>query len=163
MRIFLIIFPILFTSCMTMKQADQYCAQKYKTETKDSIVYKEVLKDTTIYSDSDSMWLAMYVECGDSNQVLIQKLDEKNSGLKTEVIYEDKFIYIKSKSEPKPIKIFFKDTSSFQKFKKASVVEIYKDKPYPWWVKFLMWSGVAFYILIFLFLLYKYLRIRYKL
>lgn len=50
-NLFIILIALSLGSCATQKR----CNEKYPTVTKDSIVYKEVIKDTTIYIENKSV------------------------------------------------------------------------------------------------------------
>ena len=157
----LLLIPLLLSSCMTRKMCERRCQRA--TSVKDSSSVLVVTKDTVIYSENDTAWLELLLECADSNQVYITKLNEKSGKtVKTEVVYRDRIMYVTATVTPEPIKIetvrYIKDTTTIRATYGTRDVE----KPLSWWQKFLMWSGAIFYGLLFLILIYKYLKIRYR-
>ena len=98
MRILLfLLLPLIFlSSCMTVKQAERYCAAKTQAEIKDTTTQDVSVKDSIVYIEADSALLELYVECGDSNQIYLERIrDLKTKGLKTEVVIKEKIIYIR--------------------------------------------------------------------
>jgi len=161
-KLLYILSLLLLSSCMTLKQADKYCASKDHVSIIDTIIYTEITKDTTIVIESDSTLLSYYIECGDSNQSYIEKIKElQGKGIKTEVIFKDHIVYIKVKTDKKYLHFLLKSVFEKSKYYKGTRAIEYKAEPMKWWVKFLLWSGVLFYFLVILFLFYVYLKTKF--
>jgi hypothetical protein len=131
----------LLSSCsplITKRQKERYLKDNCKAETtvKDSIriIYNYTEKIDTIAIPEDSTFLRMYFACDEKNNVILRQLEEyKGKIFKTDIIYKDKILYVKTNTDEQKILTTNKEVVE-EKYKEQKKDIVYEKRYIPKWV-----------------------------
>jgi hypothetical protein len=80
-KLILLLLAFVIISCDPCKRL----ARKCPPQVKDSVIYKETLKEDPNYTIPDSLYWQLEFECDSNYQVLLRDFEESNTGFDTEV------------------------------------------------------------------------------
>ena len=159
--IILILSVLLFTSCMTRRKCQQYCDAMNRSHITDTNTYVEKVRDTTIVVPPDSAIIQALFECDSIGQIHIKELHElKSKGLETKVEYGNNTVYLYMRTDENKIRLKYLDIFKGRILTKTVVNTVEVKRPIN---KFFLWASISGWGIIILWLIFKYLRIRFRL
>ena len=149
MKKFLTFISLLFVlllalvSCASKKPAEPVIVETTKT-------IKEVVKDTVFTVKADSSYYKAYVDCRDGKPIITNTQAKTGLNLKApKVNLKNGLLQVECKIDSSAVA--FKYLQKYITVEKPKIVFVpkveYKEKPFRWYHKFLMWTGGIFLFL----------------
>ena len=135
---------VLAVSCASKKPSDPVIVESTRT-------IREVVKDTIFKVESDSSFYKAYVECRNGKPVIVKDSIIEKSGktvLVPKVILKNNYLKVDCNKKAQQLFAGWKET--YIQEQKPLIVEkpVYKEKPFRWCHKALMWLGGIFLFIV---------------
>lgn len=158
-----VVASMMLTSC----SYEFYCKRcpvtsTHTVEIKDTVIIKEILKDTTItvYLPADSVITVMVVTCDSSGMAQMKETVIKHKNMVATLKIQNGKLYqnITHLLDSMEVTVQYKDreiTNLQSRIESLSQVKEKEVKYIPWWAKALSWIGGIALLLILLFIVYN--------
>ena len=156
----IIFFTMLVASCGVKKKVThtEYSDSVYSGRDSVEYVYREVIKDTTIYLPTDSAYIEALLECDSLGEVYIKEITDLRTGrhIKPEVRIVDNVIHVGCSTEDSvAISIYWKNIYESKYNEKVSALSVSNEQTTetkivrpPWWLR-LWWIWVVLGLVVF--------------
>ena len=139
----LFVLLLALVSCASKKPSEPVIIETTKT-------IKEVVKDTVFTVKADSSYYKAYVDCRDGKPVITNTEIKSGFNLKApKVNLKNGLLQVNCKIDSSAVA--FKYLQKYITVEKPKIVVVpkveYKEKPFRWYHKFLMWTGGIFLFL----------------
>jgi hypothetical protein len=142
----------LFSGCITQKA----CNERYPT--KDSIytIEKVICVPDTLYTPAETVYMQDEIPCPPTAEY--HKTTHRGGITESVTISKGKISVICHEDSLKRIVEDQVRTITTYQSKKAEIIKVTVEKPFPWWVTFLMWWFVGTLVMTIAYLLFLYFR-----